>query len=160
MYLETCPSQKQFEEKLFHVLRQAKDTYLFTESESKRIGHVSLPDWFMSKMQVGIHILVEASHEQRVINLIDDYEITGKEQALIACIDKLRKRISNETADKLIGFVHNDNYEPLVSDLLTYYYDPLYQYTINQYTYDFKIYFKDLKETTSALMDLYRKDFI
>lgn len=160
MYLETCPSQKQFEEKLYEVLRKIKGTYIFIESESKRIGHVSLPDWFMSKMEAGIHILVTASHEQRVCNLISDYEISGKENALIACIDKLRKRISNEKADKLINYVHDENYEPLVSDLLTYYYDPLYQYTINQYNYNFKIHFKDLKEATQSLIDLYRKEFI
>lgn len=159
MYPDKSPSQKQFEEKLFYHLIYSKTSFIFTESESKRIGHVSLPEWMMTKMVEGKHILIEADLEVRTNNLISDYDVSGKEEALIHCVEMLRKRISNEKADELIEAVKKNNLNYFVSTILPLYYDPLYQYTINKYTYDFKINFLNLKQATEELQAVYRKEF-
>lgn len=158
LYPAKSPSQKQFEEKLYHTLRTSPTDYLFTESESKRIGHVILPPWMMTKMEEGKHILVDATIDVRTHNLISDYDVKGNEDAMIHCVECLRKRISNETADQLIDDLNQNRIEEFVATLLVHYYDPLYAYTINKYTYDYRLEFLNLDQAVEALETVYRKD--
>ena len=58
--IEKPRSQKMFDSLLFEKLRLNKKRYIFTESESKRIGNIILPDFLMKSMEEGTHVLVKA----------------------------------------------------------------------------------------------------
>jgi len=158
LYPKPAPSQKQFEELVYYHLLTAPTSYVFTESESKRIGKVFLPDWLMDHMKLGDHILIEASIQVRTDNLVVDYKTDRNDEALIDCLNHLRKRLSNETTDELIQDLKDDRVDLFVEKLLVQYYDPLYQYTIDKYDFDYKIEFKNTQQATHDVMVVYRKE--
>lgn len=153
------PNQKYFEEMLCHHIMTAKSDYIFIESESRRVGTILIPDPFMKALEDGLHIFIDTTLENRIDNLIDDYGDHNQDAGLIAAINKLRKRISNNKADELIDYVKNDNLKPLVAYLLKDYYDPLYQYSIDQYDYMKTINYETIQEATETILDIYQKGF-
>lgn len=158
MYAGKAPTQKQFEEELFYILKSSSSPYAFMESESKRVGRVQIPDAYMKKMETGRHILVETYLEKRIANLLSDYEATDCQDELIECVDKLRKRIGNKQADELIHYINHDNLEALVAYLLTDYYDPLYTYSIDKYDYEKVINYKEIEEVVNYISELLGKE--
>lgn len=155
LYKEMQPTQKQFEESIFFKVKTSNSPYIFTESESKRVGAVNIPDEYMAKLDDGYHVLITADVKTRVSILISDYVYEGNHDALIECINKLRKRLSNEKADYLIELTNKNELEELVEILLIDYYDPLYNFSINKYLpYDYTIENNSLMNTTKKLVEI------
>jgi tRNA 2-selenouridine synthase len=150
MFDEKAPSQKYFEESLFYHIKTSDSKYIITESESKRIGRVLLPNILMDSFKSGYHILVTTSLSNRIDNILDDY-LNNDEEVLISCINKLRKRISNQKADELIEMLKCGKLKLLVEYLLVDYYDPMYNYSIEQIKYDHYIEYKTLDDAYSTL---------
>jgi len=157
LFSEEPPTQKYFEELVFHSIITAKSDYIFIESESKRVGTVLIPEICMQQLEIGKHILINTSVENRVKNLIDDYGENRDHEDLIAAINKLRKRISNNKADELIDYVSKNQLSPIVNYLLVDYYDLMYQYSIDKYDYNHVIEYKDINEATKVILDIYKK---
>ncbi|MBN2795867.1 MAG: tRNA 2-selenouridine(34) synthase MnmH [Clostridia bacterium] len=157
MYQGTPPSQKQFEEKIFDLLMRSNQEYAYMESESKRVGTVIIPTEYMDKMTEGRHILIETTLNNRVVNLIEDYKPSDNHEALIKCVNHLRKRISNQKADELIENIQKNQLDQMVSYLLTDYYDPMYQYSIDQYQYDLKLFYKNINDIIEQLLSFNEK---
>lgn len=157
LFSEASPSQKYFEEQIFHTIKTSHSPYIFVESESKRVGTVLIPDPYMNALEVGKHILIETDNKKRIENLIEDYGDQEDHLALIEAINKLRKRISNDKANELINYVKDDNLVPIVEYLLVDYYDPLYQYSIDQYQYDHRIQYQTIDEAVTQLLHIYQK---
>lgn len=155
LYREMQPNQKQFEESLFYKVKTSRSKYIFIESESKRVGSVHIPDEYMEKLNDSIHVLITADVKTRVSILIDDYHYEDNHDALVLCINKLRKRLSNEKADYLIELTRKNELEELVEILLVDYYDPLYDFSIQKYLpYDYTIVNVKLDDTTDGLVDV------
>ncbi|MCH4890926.1 tRNA 2-selenouridine(34) synthase MnmH [Acidaminobacter sp. JC074] len=157
LFSKEPPSQKYFEELVFHAIMTAKSDYIFIESESRRVGTVLIPEICMQQLEKGKHILINTSVENRVQNLIDDYGENRDHGDLVTAINKLRKRISNQKADELIDYVSKNQLAPIVDYLLVDYYDPMYQYSINKYDYDHVIEYKNINEATQSILDIYKK---
>ena len=159
-YDEKPPSQKTFETRIFESLFFSKSDYLFIESESKRVGHVLVPnEIYEAIIRDGYHILIECDMKERVKRLCNDY-INSRDakniEDLKECINTFRKRLGNKTVDEYLELLENKKYEELVEKYLISYYDPLYMHSIKQYKYNDIIKFEDANDTIKKLMSFHK----
>ena len=100
------PTQKTFETRIFEALFFSKTDYIFIESESKRVGHVLIPnEIYEGIIRDGYHLLIECSIEDRVKRLCKDYiydRNEGNIDVLRECIVLFLKRI--EKSSNIISF--------------------------------------------------------
>lgn len=154
---EKPPSQKKFETKIFERLFFSNSDYIFIESESKRVGHVLIPnEIYDAIVRDGYHILLECSLKNRVKRLSRDY-VYDKDnknlEVLKDCINKFRKRLGHSKVDEYISLLDEGKYEELVEKYLVEYYDPLYMHSVEKYIYNKVINFDDMnKGTNEAIM--------
>lgn len=149
-------SQKKFESLLLKKFKEIKNTYVFIESESKRVGKVVLPEFLFNDMNNGYHILIETSMENRINNLVNDY-ITSvsciKDIELKEAISKLRKKIGGDKVNVLIEELDRKNYSMVANELMINYYDPLYKYSIEkQDKYDKIIKYTKIEQAVTELL--------
>lgn len=157
---EKPPSQKKFETKIFEKLFFSTTDYLFIESESKRVGHVLIPnEIYDAIVRDGYHLLLECSLENRVKRLCRDY-IYDKDsenvQVLKECISKFRKRLGNNKVDEYINLLDEGKYEELVEKYLVEYYDPLYLHSVKKYTYNKVINFDNMEKALEEAMTFHK----
>lgn len=157
---EKPPSQKKFETKIFEKLFFSTTDYLFIESESKRVGHVLIPNEIHDAIvRDGYHLLLECSLENRVKRLCRDY-IYDKDseniEVLKNCISKFRKRLGNNKVDGYINLLDEGKYEELVENYLVEYYDPLYLHSVKKYTYNKVINFDNMEKALEEAMTFHK----
>ncbi|MGX4599245.1 tRNA 2-selenouridine(34) synthase MnmH [Faecalimicrobium sp. JNUCC 81] len=157
---EKPPSQKHFETKIFENLFFSTTDYVFIESESKRVGHVLIPnEIYDAIVRDGYHLLLECSLENRVKRLCRDY-IYGKDseniEVLKTCISKFRKRLGNNKVDEYINLLDEGKYEELVEKYLVEYYDPLYLHSVKKYTYNKVINFDNMEKALEEAMTFHK----
>lgn len=157
---EKPPSQKKFETKMFENLFYSKSNFIFVESESKRVGHVSIPnEIYDAIIREGYHIMLEDSTKNRVRRLCRDY-IYDKDESNIDvlkdCINKFRKRLGNERIDKYIELLDNEKYEELVELYLVEYYDPLYMHSVEKYKYNKVINFENTNKAIEEAIEFHK----
>ncbi|MGI9280545.1 MAG: tRNA 2-selenouridine(34) synthase MnmH [Endozoicomonas sp.] len=129
------------------------------EDESKLIGRCSLSQEFRDKMQQSPIILLEESIEERVEiglqeyvrdNLAEFQAVYGEEegfsqfsQGLTDSLHRIRRRLGGTRYQELCDILSSalkqhesqgiiDGYRPLIEQLLTGYYDPMYEYQLAQ----------------------------
>lgn len=137
----------------------SKENYIFVESESKRVGSVTVPNEIFEAMtREGHHILLECDIENRVDRLCRDY-IYDKDEGNILilkeCINKFRKRLGNKVVDDYIDLLESGEYKELVKRYLLEYYDPLYMHSVEKYKYSKIINFNDTQKALEDVIDLY-----
>ncbi len=157
---EKPPSQKKFETKIFERLFFSNSDYIFIESESKRVGHVLIPnEIYDAIVREGYHILLECSLENRVKRLCRDY-VYDKDnknlEVLKDCINKFRKRLGHSKVDEYINLLDEGKYEELVEKYLVEYYDPLYMHSVDKYTYNKIINFDDMNKGTNEAIKFHK----
>ena len=154
------PTQKTFETRIFEALFFSKTDYIFIESESKRVGHVLIPnEIYEGIIRDGYHILIECSIEDRVKRLCKDYiydRNEGNIDVLRECIGKFRKRLGHKKIEEYLQMLNEEKYEELVEKYLVEYYDPLYMHSVEQYKYNQVIDFKEINETLEKLMNFHK----
>lgn len=159
-YDEKPPTQKTFESRIFESLFFSKSDYLFIESESKRVGHVFVPNnIYDTIVKDGYHILIECDIKDRVKRLCKEYIYNRNEnniQDLRKCINTFRKRLGNNTVDEYLKLLDNKQYEELVENFLVSYYDPLYMHSVNQYKYNDIMKFEDINDITQKLISFHK----
>jgi len=157
LYPKKQPTQKDFEALLFETVYFADTDYFYVESESKRIGAVSIPETYMAEMSKGIHILISTTTvDIRMDNLILDYKENIDDESIIKCLNHLRKQLSNDTVDNLIEMLNDGKLDQLVKILLVDYYDPLYKYSIEKYEpYDYKVEYAKIQGAVDEIAGLY-----
>ena len=145
-------SQKEFESKIYHMLKRRKSPYVFVEAESKRIGNSIIPDYIFEKMKNGIHIFVDADMDFRTDLIIKEY--TKEEncnEEIIECLNRLQKYIGEKNVDKYSQLVLKSEYNEVVSELMLKHYDPMYTHASDKYDYKLKIVVKDIKSATEEI---------
>ncbi|MEA3422470.1 MAG: tRNA 2-selenouridine(34) synthase MnmH [Bacillota bacterium] len=156
-YDELPPSQKMFENLVFEKLRTEKP-FIFVESESKRIGTVSMTNEFYQAMQNGKHVLVKTNIENRISIIKELYLPSLKSKKIIDSINHLRKRLGHVKVDMLIELVNEEKFDEIIRMLIEEYYDPLYNYSIKKQTeYDFEIEYNLINEAVGALENFYKE---
>jgi tRNA 2-selenouridine synthase len=122
------PSQKMFETRLIQALRQLDPAQpVFIEAESSRIGRVTLPKSLLEAFHQGRCIALQASLDERVAFLLDDYA------ALFDDTEGFKRQLGRMTglhSKKEIAawqaMIEADAREALFRELLARHYDPAY----------------------------------
>lgn len=150
-------NQKDFENAVANQLLKYKNRHIFIESESQRIGNVSLSNVLMEKMKDGHHVLVETNIENRIEVLVESYVEEGQahNQQLINALNKLRKRLGNERVEKCIQWINEEKYSLVAEELLSNYYDPLYRHSIEKYNYDLVLNYDKIEEAIKNLSNFH-----
>ncbi|MBE0451408.1 MAG: tRNA 2-selenouridine(34) synthase MnmH [Clostridia bacterium] len=127
-------SVQSFENEIFDQLVKVDRFYCFVESESKRIGHVFVPNAIFDKLQGGIYIKVSASLDFRISGLIEDYvSAPDFQHSFEAALGKIKPYITKELFAELKEHFKADDYETLTQKLLLNHYDPIYYKSIDSH---------------------------
>jgi tRNA 2-selenouridine synthase len=123
------PSQKMFETRLWLALSGFKlDRPVYIESESRKVGVLSLPTSLVLRMHQSDCIRVNVPADVRVQFLIGDYEhFVSNPQLLIARLELLVETHGHKVIQKWCDLVIKSEWRLLVHELLTQHYDPAYQ---------------------------------
>lgn len=156
------PSQIDFENRLAVAMLKACDLLggpIYLEDESRLVGRCALPESLRMRMAASPLMILEQALEERVAIIIEDYvegmlaDYLGRdgEEAgwlnfrdyLLSALDRIRKRLGGERHRHLRtlmeqaleqqqanGGVHG--HEAWIEALLRDYYDPMYDYQLNQ----------------------------
>jgi len=130
-------NQKTFESLLVEDLMACQDKpYVIFEAESKRIGKIVLPELIVEKKESGLHILIELPAEERVRQIIRDYEPWNHREACLQAFMRIKSKIHTPIAHEIESCLKQEKYEPAVEMLLQYCYDPRYAHATDQYVSD------------------------
>ena len=122
------PSQKQFDTRVWNALRSFDPSrVVWAESESKKVGNVSVPDALMAALRASPCARLEQPIEERVQLLMEDYDFFVKDPAFFcARLDVLKDLRGKAEIDDWKERVHAGKVEGVVRDLLEVHYDPGY----------------------------------
>lgn len=148
-------SQKQFEALLVEELERYKDfPYYIMESESKRVGNITIPNYFMIGKENGIRIELEYPMEKRIDHLLETYQPKLNHEELVAAFQKIKKRFQGHIANEIEDFFSNQQYDKAFSLLLTHYYDPMYTHATSGYNQQYSlINFTHIDEAVNGIKD-------
>ena len=154
-------NQKTFEALLMKEVHHYQNSpYVLVEGESKRIGKVTIPDFFMDKKDKGIQLFIKMPIEERVRHILDDYQPWNHVEECITAFRKIKKRIHSPIANQIETDLQAGEFESAVTLLLEYYYDPRYKHTAEQYDNNqcFTLEVKNVDEAVSAVKELLEKN--
>ncbi len=148
--LDTQPSQATFENSLATQVLLGAENELILEDESRAIGHLRLPNTLYKAMSRAPAIILEASLDERVQHIFDEYVKAKTQQQsqeethrnLETNILKLYKRLGWKTVKACLDSLDQAKQSGLwleptahhlwISTLLDEYYDPLYKKALRQ----------------------------
>lgn len=128
------PSQKRFDSLIWDSLRRFDPSRpVFVESESKKVGNVSVPTSLVECMRASPCLDLQLPIDERVALLMEDYDFFVKDRShfcdrLDVLAEFRGKALVQEWKDK----VHSGNVQPVVHDLLTQHYDPVYRQSMQR----------------------------
>jgi tRNA 2-selenouridine synthase len=122
------PSQKQFDTRVWDALRSFDPSrVVWAESESKKVGNVSVPDALMADLRASPCARLELPIEERVQLLMEDYDFFVKDPAFFcARLDVLKDLRGKAVIDDWKARVRAGKVEGVVRELLELHYDPGY----------------------------------
>lgn len=150
-------STKTFEAKLLEILDQIdKDSPVFIEGESRKIGNLTIPKHLFQKMKSGRRVLLTASIETRVKRIAKDYlPHTQEEQNQIADkIKSLTSLLGKKTVTNLLNWLEEEKYTNIIEFLLREHYDKKYKNTMKNYQYYAVLSAENENETVTNIMRL------
>lgn len=154
-------NQKMFDSLLFNKLKKNNKDYFFIESESRRVGSILLPEFLISDMEKGIHILVKADIQQRVKNIKKDYLPIKDKEEVISLINNnkfFEKKRGKQWVQNLLSLLSIDDYDNFIKTLFVDYYDPLYRHSEKKYNpYDFVICNDNIQSCTDKILSFTKK---
>ncbi|MHB0921472.1 MAG: tRNA 2-selenouridine(34) synthase MnmH [Thiomonas delicata] len=125
---ENQPSQKQFETRIWAVLRGCTpERPVFVECESKKIGKLQIPAALLDRMHASPCLRLEVDLPIRVQILLEDYAaLTRDPQELLKRLDTLTELRGKQTIARWRELVAAGDFPTLVQELLAQHYDPSY----------------------------------
>lgn len=125
------PSQKQFEMRVWNALRLLDVSHpVIVESESKKVGNVTIPDTLMTHMRASPCARIDLMLDERVALLMEDYDFFVKDREFFnKRLDTLRDLRGHETINTWQALVNTGQAQDIaqvVHDLLDKHYDPGY----------------------------------
>jgi len=139
------PTPVDFENALAVRYLRHEHTLLVLEDESRTIGRLALPASWHDAMQHAALAILETPLEQRVRNIREEYvagplaegtEPAVLEQQLEQALARIRRRLGGQRHDEVRaaladGFT-SGRHELWIGLLLSWYYDPMYDYQLEQ----------------------------
>ena len=122
------PSQKAFDTLVWDTLRRFDASRsVFVESESKKVGNLTVPESLMAKMRASPCVKLELPLEERVALLMEDYDFFVKDTAFFSeRLEALTAARGREVVQKWQALARNNQCERVVQELLALHYDPVY----------------------------------
>lgn len=119
-------TQQQFENDLSSCwLDTDENKPVFIESESRRIGRVTIPPDIWAQMLNGIYLKIDMNINRRIKNLIKDYGHHSKND-LVTRIHRISKKLGGQKTKIAIDLIEKNNLTKLCELLLDSYYDKMY----------------------------------
>ncbi len=127
------PSQEHFENKLALALSRVAekctpDTPIWVEDESRRIGHVKVPDALWLRMRKAPIYFLDIPQNVRLDLIMKDYGKFKKDD-MVATVMRIRKRLGGLATKEAINHIVEDNYKEAFGILLNYY-DKFYKHDL------------------------------
>lgn len=122
------PSQKTFETRLWDTLRAfTPNRPVYIEAESRKVGALSVPTALHERMRASSCVRIEAPQSARVALLMEDYSHFLHNPALLAeRLSLLVEMHGRVVTDRWCEMTRQNEWGPLVEELLTQHYDPAY----------------------------------
>lgn len=122
------PTQKRFDTLVWEQLRAFDPARpVFVESESKKVGNVSVPDALIGAMRASPCLRLDLSDDERVQLLLEDYDFFSRDTALFCeRLEALVQLRGREQVEAWQAQVRAGQIEPVVRELLVKHYDPGY----------------------------------
>ena len=122
------PSQKHFDSLVWDALRQFDPTRpVYVESESKKVGNVSIATALVERMRTSPCLNLRLSMGERVALLMEDYDFFVTDpNHFCNRLDVLAEIRGKGVVNGWKALVLAGQVEPVVHDLLTLHYDPVY----------------------------------
>ena len=122
------PTQKRFDTLIWDALRQLDpERPVYIESESKKVGNVCVPISLIEAMRSSICLNLVLPDAERVSLLLEDYEFFVRDTAhFCERLQVLAEFKGKVMVESWIASVQAGNIEPVVQELLTQHYDPVY----------------------------------
>ncbi len=122
------PTQKRFDTLVWEQLRQFDpQRVVFVESESKKVGNVSVHPALVDAMRTSPCSVVDLSLEQRVELLMEDYAyFTANPEQFCNRLDALTAQRGKVVIEAWKDWVRRGELRPVVQELLVAHYDPVY----------------------------------
>lgn len=128
------PSQKQFDTRIWNCLRTLQaDQVVYVESESKKVGNLSVPHSLVSAMRQSECVNLTLDEAERVALLLEDYRFMTEE------VDYFCDRLANLTSVRghqqvkaWQAMARDGDFAGVVRDLLVSHYDPAYLESIQR----------------------------
>ncbi|OIP83485.1 MAG: tRNA 2-selenouridine(34) synthase MnmH [Porphyromonadaceae bacterium CG2_30_38_12] len=115
------PTTEQFGNELHNCMRKKNPTEpIWCEGESLNIGQVYIPNEFYSYMKSGLFIHFELEKKFRLKRILEDYGHFTSE-ALIACFQKIQKRLGGEATTQAIAHINKNELEEAIAIAIRYY---------------------------------------
>jgi len=124
--LSEQPTQQQFENNLSVDWSSInKNSIVYIESESRKIGKVVIPESIWNQMQLGFYLKINMNIKRRIKNLVNDYGIYSKE-IIENRINRISKKLGGQHTKKAINLLYDGRLADLCKLLLNNYYDKMY----------------------------------
>ena len=125
-------SQQQFENDLSYFWTQTDpDRDVFIESESRKIGKVSIPEEIWAQMIKALYLKIDMGIDRRVENLVKDYGEYPKIDLEIR-IRQISRKLGGQNVKTAIDLLGSNNLHDLCKFLLENYYDKMYRVAYNR----------------------------
>ena len=126
---------------LYSLSKLEASKICFIESESKKIGKLSIPDILLKKIRNSPCIQIEIPIDSRVENIKENYRyFIDKPDELLKRLKKIKQYIGIENLNNWTKLINHYEWDAFIKKMITSYYDPLYNKSLNQnYRIDFKI---------------------
>ena len=128
------PTQKRFDTLVWDALRQFDPGRpVFVESESKKVGNVAIPTALVTHMRASTCLNLTLATEERIELLMEDYDFFVKDaEYFCKRLDVLTEFRGKAVVEGWKLLVHQGEVRPVVADLLTEHYDPVYLQSIER----------------------------
>lgn len=122
------PTQKRFETLVWDQLRQFNAAVpVFVESESKKVGNLSVPAALMDAMRRSPCLDLRLPDAERVALLLEDYDYLTRDVAYFCeRLEKLTELKGHEVVKRWQSMAQVGDFATVVMELLTQHYDPAY----------------------------------
>jgi tRNA 2-selenouridine synthase len=154
-------NQKTFESLLVQEMQRYDQTpFILLEGESKRIGKVSIPPFLYEGKEAGMQLFVHLPLEQRIDNILSDYNPTAHKEQAYEAFQRIRKHIHTPIAKQISSNIEQGNFRSAITLLLENYYDPRYEHAIKHYPNDSQthIHANNLDEAYEAIVNFIKRE--
>jgi tRNA 2-selenouridine synthase len=125
---EVQPSQKQYDMRIWQALKALDPTRpVFVESESKKVGNVSIPECLIAAMRAGRCLRLDLPRQARVALLLEEYDYFVKDaEFFCARLEVLIPLRGHAVVEAWQQQARSGHMAEVVEDLLHNHYDPSY----------------------------------